>query len=216
MTFPNVPERVLALVTQLHVSRESWLRIEQFVELLLKWQQSMNLISPASIPLIWDRHVLDSLQVLPFIPFGTKTVADLGSGSGFPALPLAIASDLEFHLYESNNKKAAFLREAMRVTGCKGAVHPERLEGKSPTAGYPPVQLVTARALSSLTDLLTLAEPFMKSGAQALFHKGQDVDLELTQAEKYWKIQHTKHPSLTDSQGIILAVQEASRDQRNQ
>jgi 16S rRNA (guanine527-N7)-methyltransferase len=215
MTFPKATEQVLALVEQLHVSRESWLRIEQFIELLLRWQQSINLISPASIPLIWERHVLDSLQVLPLIPLNTKIVADLGSGSGFPALPLAIASDLEFHLYESNNKKAAFLREAMRVTGCKGVVHPQRLEGKIPTEGYPQVQLVTARALSSLSDLLTLAEPFMKSGAQALFHKGQDVDLELTQAQKYWRIQFTKHQSLTDSQGIILAVQEASRDQRN-
>jgi 16S rRNA (guanine527-N7)-methyltransferase len=215
MTYPKPTERVLAVVEQLHVSRESWLRIEQFIELLLRWQQSINLISPASIPLIWERHVLDSLQILPLIPLNTQTVADLGSGSGFPALPLAIASGLEFHLYESNNKKAAFLREAMRVTECMGAVHPQRLEGKIPTGGYPQVQLVTARALSSLTDLLTLAEPFMKSGAQALFHKGQDVDLELTQAQKYWKIQFTKHQSLTDSQGIILAVQEASRDQRN-
>jgi 16S rRNA (guanine527-N7)-methyltransferase len=186
-----------------------------FVDLLLAWQPRINLISPASIPLIWERHVIDSLQILPLIPVGTHMAADLGSGSGFPALPLAISSGIEFHLYESNNKKAAFLREAMRVTGCKGRVHPERLEGKVPVHGYPKVQLITARALASLTELLTLAEPFLKSGAQALFHKGQDVDQELTQAEKYWRIQYTRHPSLTDSQGIILAVQEAFRDQRN-
>lgn len=215
MSFPKATSDVLAQAEQLSVSRESWLRIEQFVDLLLIWQQRINLISPASIPHIWERHVMDSLQILPLIPATMKVVADLGSGSGFPALPLAIVSGLEFHLYESNNKKAAFLREAMRVTGCRGHVHPERLEGKMPQGGYPQVQLVTARALASLTELLTLAEPFMKNGAQALFHKGQDVTQELTQAEKYWRIQYTKHPSLTDSQGIILAVQEASRDQRN-
>ena len=215
MSSSKAPPAVLAEAERLHVSRESWRRIEQFVELLLTWQQRINLISPASIPQIWERHVLDSLQVLPLIPIDTKAVADLGSGSGFPALPLAIASGLAFHLYESNNKKAAFLREAMRVTGCKGEVHPERLEGKTPPKGYPEVQLVTARALASTTELLTLAEPFMKNRAQALFHKGQDVDQELTEAQKYWRIQYTKHPSLTDSQGIILAVQEASRDQRN-
>ncbi len=215
MTVPPVPPTVLAEVERLHVSRESWQRIEQFVALLLAWQQRINLISPASIPQIWERHVLDSLQVMPLLPSGTQRAADLGSGSGFPALPLAIASGLEFHLYESNNKKAAFLREAMRVTGCKGQVHPERLEGKIPQQGYPVVEVVTARALASLDALLTLAEPFMKNGAQALFHKGQDVDQELTQAQKYWRIQYTKHASLTDSQGIVLAVQEASRDQRN-
>jgi 16S rRNA (guanine527-N7)-methyltransferase len=209
MTSPS--PTVVQQAEALGVSRESWRRVELFVDLLLTWQARINLISPASIPHVWERHVIDSLQLLPLIPASTKVVADLGSGSGFPALPLAIASGLTFHLYESNNKKAAFLREALRVTGGKGFVHAERLEGKQPKAGYPLVDLVTARALSSLQELLTLAHPFMKSGAQALFHKGQDVEQELTDAQKYWRIQYTKHPSLTDSQGIILAVQEGSR-----
>jgi 16S rRNA (guanine527-N7)-methyltransferase len=209
MTRPS--DAILAQVEALHVSRESWLRIETFVALLLQWQQRINLISPASIPFIWERHVVDSLQLLPLLPPTAKVVADLGSGSGFPALPLAIASGLEFHLYESNNKKAAFLREAMRVTGCKGQVHGERLTGKAPAHGMPQVDVVTARALAPLNELLELAQPLMKNGVQALFLKGQDVDQELTHAQKYWRIQYTKHASLTDSQAIILAVQEVSR-----
>ncbi len=211
MTNPKPSAAVLRQAEHLHVSRESWAGIEQFVDLLLQWQQRINLISPASIPNIWERHVIDSLQLLPLFPQGAKSVADLGSGSGFPALPLAIASGLTFHLYESNNKKAAFLREAMRVTGCKGEVHPERLTGHSPPKGYPEVDVVTARALAPLGSLIELAHPFLKSGAQALFLKGQDVDQELTDAAKYWRIQSTKHTSLTDSLGIILAVQEVSR-----
>jgi 16S rRNA (guanine527-N7)-methyltransferase len=201
----------MAEATRLGVSRESWVRVEQFVALLLQWQARINLISPASIPHIWERHVLDSLQLLPLLPPGKQSFADLGSGSGFPALPLAIASGLTVHLYESNLKKAAFLREALRVTGCKGEVHPHRLTGKAPARGYPRVDLVTARALASLADLIDLAKPFMENGAQALFLKGQDVDRELTEAQKYWRIQYTKHASLTDSLGVILAVQEVSR-----
>jgi 16S rRNA (guanine527-N7)-methyltransferase len=197
--------------TRLGVSRESWVRVEQFVALLLQWQARINLISPASIPQIWERHVLDSLQLLPLLPPDTNSFADLGSGSGFPALPLAIASGHMVHLYESNLKKAAFLREALRVTGCKGEVHAERLTGQVPAQGYPRVDLVTARALASLGELITLAQPLMESGAQALFLKGQDVDRELTDAQKYWRIQYTKHVSLTDSHGIILALQEVSR-----
>lgn len=204
-------DAILAQVEALHVSRESWARVETFVALLLQWQQRINLISPASIPFIWERHVIDSLQLLPLLPPYAKVVADLGSGSGFPALPLAIASGLEFHLYESNNKKAAFLREALRVTGCKGQVHGERLTGKAPAHGMPRVDVVTARALAPLNELLELAHPLMKNGAQALFLKGQDVDHELTHAQKYWRIQYTKHASLTDSQAIILAMQEVSR-----
>jgi 16S rRNA (guanine527-N7)-methyltransferase len=204
---PTVVDQAVAL----GVSRESWTRIESFVHLLLQWQQRINLISPASIASIWERHVLDSLQLLPLLPPNAKVVADLGSGSGFPALPLAIASGLEFHLYESNNKKAAFLREALRVTGCKGEVHGERLTGKAPAHGMPSVDVVTARALAPLHDLLELAYPLIKPGVQALFLKGQDVDHELTQAQKYWRIQYTKHASLTDSLGVILAVQEVHR-----
>jgi 16S rRNA (guanine527-N7)-methyltransferase len=200
-----------AEAARLGVSRESWGRVEQFVALLLQWQARINLISPASIPQIWERHVLDSLQLLPLLPHGVNTFADLGSGSGFPALPLAIASGHVVHLYESNMKKAAFLREALRITGCKGEVHPERLTGETPPKGTPKVDLITARALASLSDLIGLAQPFMKNGAQALFLKGQDVDRELTEAQKYWRIQYTKHASLTDSQGIILAVQEVKR-----
>ncbi len=197
--------------THLGVSRESWVRVEQFVALLLQWQARINLISPGSIPHIWDRHVLDSLQLLPLLPSGTNSFADLGSGSGFPALPLAIASGHTVHLYESNLKKAAFLREALRVTGCKGVVHSERLTGEAPATACPRVDLVTARALASLTDLIGLAQPFLENGAQALFLKGQDVDRELTEAQKYWRIQYTKHASLTDSLGVILAVQEVTR-----
>ncbi len=209
MTRPS--EAVLAQVRAFGVSRESWERVEKFVDLLLQWQQRINLISPASIPVIWERHILDSLQLLPLLPPLAKVVADLGSGSGFPALPLAIGSGLEFHLYESNNKKAAFLREAMRITGCKGQVHGERLTGTAPLHGMPAVDVVTARALAPLHELLELAQPLMKNGAKALFLKGQDVDHELTEAEKYWRIQYTKHASSTDSLGIILAVQEVSR-----
>lgn len=210
MTKPRPSAQVLAQAETLGVSRESWSRVEQFVDLLLTWQERINLISPASIPQIWERHVIDSLQLFPLLPKNAKSAADLGSGSGFPALPLAIASGLSFHLYESNNKKAAFLREALRLTGCVGAVHTERLEGKDSDA-CPRVDIVTARALAPLNELLVLASPFLKSGAHAFFHKGQDVAQELTEAQKYWRIQCTEHRSLTDSLGIVLQVQEVSR-----
>jgi 16S rRNA (guanine527-N7)-methyltransferase len=195
---------------RLNVSRESWQRITAFVGLLLTWQQRINLISPASVPDVWQRHVLDSLQVLALLPDGTKVCADLGSGSGFPALPLAIASGAEFHLYESNGKKAAFLREAMRVCGARGTVHLMRLEDV-PKTPLPAVDAVTARALAPLQVLLGWAEPFLKAGARGFFHKGQDLDAELTQASKSWRIQSRTHQSLTDSRAVILEVEEAAR-----
>lgn len=195
---------------RLNVSRESWQRIQTFVDLLLRWQARINLISPASIPDVWQRHVLDSLQILPLLPPGLRCCADLGSGSGFPALPLAIATGAEMHLYEANGKKAAFLREALRLCQTAGTVHQVRLEDVG-RQNIPDVQLVTARALAPLDALLGWAEPFLTSGARGLFHKGQDVDAELTQAAKSWKIRFRKHQSLTDSRAVILEIEEAAR-----
>jgi 16S rRNA (guanine527-N7)-methyltransferase len=211
MSSRRPPEAVIEASGVLGVSRESWVRIEQFIDLLLTWQKRINLISPAGIPDIWERHVLDSLQLLSLFPAGVSTIADLGSGSGFPAIPLAIASGRPFHLYESNHKKAAFLREALRVTGSAGHVHPVRLDGTTTRLEQPHVELVTARALAPLGQLIGWALPFLENGAQALFPKGEHLDQELTEAEKYWRIRYTKHPSRTDSRAVILAVQEVSR-----
>lgn len=203
-------EEAWQIAQTLNVSRESWSRVARFVDLALTWQRRINLVSPASVDDIWRRHVIDSLQLLPHLPAAAKAFADLGSGSGFPALPLAIASGLDVHMYESNGKKAAFLREALRICAVPGTVHLMRLENVSRQT-LPPVQVVTARALAPLDVLLGWAEPFLKSGARGLFHKGQDIGAELTQAAKSWRIQFRTHQSLTDSRAVILEVEEAAR-----
>ncbi len=210
LTLPLTKDAAWLAAERLSVSRESWDQIVGFTELLLSWQLRINLISSASVPDIWQRHIIDSLQVLPYFPSGLTAFADLGSGGGCPALPLAIASGAHVHLYESNGKKAAFLREALRQSGTKGTVHMVRLEDV-PKLSVPAVQAVTARALAPLPLLLEWAQPFLLSGACGLFHKGQDVDAELTQATKSWRIQFRKHLSLTDSRAVILEVEEVAR-----
>lgn len=193
------------------VSRESRPRLERYVELLLSWQKRINLIGPATASVVWERHILDSLQLLPLLPKGTRAIAELGSGAGIPGLVVAIAADLEAHLYESNGKKAAFLREAARQTGTRAHVHMVRLETLRTERTLPAVDCVLARALAPLPLLLDYAEPFLAQGARGLFHKGQDIDVELTEATKYWKMKITKHASLCDSRGVILEVHEAIR-----
>ena len=205
-----IPMDTEALILGLGVSRESLARLEIYVDTLMSWQRRINLIGPSTTETVWTRHIVDAVQLLPLIPAESRILADLGSGAGIPGLVLAIAGNKEGHLYESNGKKVAFLRHVARLTGAKVTVHQVRLEEVAGT-NPPPVDIVLARALAPLTLLLDYAAPFLRAGAKALFHKGQDIDIELTAATKYWNMQFSKHPSATDSRGCILEVKEAYR-----
>jgi len=200
-------DKAAALKLQ-NVSRETLQRLEQFVDLLLLWQQKTNLIAPSTIPFIWTRHVADSLQLLDHAP-AAKIWLDFGSGGGFPAIPIACAlaerPGTMVHLVESNGKKAAFLREAVRVTGVRAQVHLERAE-KFRLGPVESVDVVTARALSPLKLLCDQAFPWIEKGAVALFPKGQDIDAELTEATKYWTIEAEVVPSKTSATGCIVIV----------
>ena len=199
------------LLRAYNVSRESLHGLETYVSLLITWQRPINLIGSSTIDTVWTRHIADAVQLLPLLPPQTTILADLGSGGGIPGLVLALAGGFHVHLYESNGKKVAFLREAIRKTGASAEVHQVRLETLQNEKSLPKVDAVTARALAPLNDLLVYAAPFMANGAPAFFHKGQDIDAELTQATKYWKLHAIKHPSHTDSRGVILEVTEAVR-----
>jgi 16S rRNA (guanine527-N7)-methyltransferase len=171
----------------------------------------MNLIAASTVPVLWTRHIADSLQLLAIAPQARKW-ADLGSGAGFPGLPIACAladqGSAEVHLIESNKKKAAFLREAVRVTGAPAVVHAERVADFA-RAFRDPLDAVTARAVAPLPQLLSIAYPLLKSGALGLFAKGQDVEVELTEATKCWSIQASLVPSRTDPKSRIVVIREA-------
>ncbi len=205
--------RALALVP---VSRETATRLDCFASLLLEWQSRMNLIAASTVPTLWTRHIADSLQLLAIAPQARKW-ADLGSGGGFPGLPIACALadqvGAQVHLIESNQKKAAFLREAVRVTEVPAVVHAERVAGFA-RQFRGELDVVTARALAPLPKLLSIAYPLLKSGTQGLFLKGQDVEAELTEATKCWSIQATLVPSRTDPKSRVVVIREIKPKRR--
>ncbi len=190
------------------VSRETQQRLEAFVDLLLTWQRRINLIAPSTIAQVWTRHVADSLQLIALAP-AARVWVDFGSGGGFPGLAVACALADEpgamVHLVESNGKKAAFLREAVRITGVPAKVHQLRAENYGETC-QETVHAVTARALAPLKTLCDQAFPLIARGAVGLFPKGQDVDAELTEAAKYWSIEAAKVPSKTSPEGCVVVV----------
>ena len=190
------------------VSRETEQRLDRYVALLLEWQAKTNLVAPSTLPHLWTRHISDSLQLLDLAP-DAKIWVDLGSGGGFPGVVLACAlaerPGPEVHLVERIAKKAAFLREAIRVTGAPGIVHLSEI-GDIVEKWSGGVDCVTARALAPLHQLIGFAEPLVKRGAKALFLKGQDVEAELTESTKYWKIEPKLYSSRTGGQGWIVAI----------
>ncbi|WFU33091.1 16S rRNA (guanine(527)-N(7))-methyltransferase RsmG [Bradyrhizobium brasilense] len=190
------------------VSRETEARLDRYVALLLAWQAKTNLVALSTLPTLWTRHVSDSLQLLSLMPTA-KSWVDLGSGGGFPGVVLACAlaetPGASIHLVERIAKKAAFLREAIRVTGSPGTVHLADI-GDTVDRIPGPIDCVTARALAPLHQLIGFAEPWVKNGAKALFLKGQDVEAELTEATKYWIIEPKLHASRTGGQGWIVEL----------
>jgi 16S rRNA (guanine527-N7)-methyltransferase len=197
--------RALALTP---VSRETAARLDRFVALLLKWQGVTHLIAPSTVPKLWTRHIADSLQLIDLAP-DAKIWVDLGTGGGFPGLVIGCAlygmAGRTVHLVESNAKKAAFLREAVAATESPAVVHAVRME-KFVESFAGRTDIVTARAVSPLDLLLGQCLPLLRQGAVGLFPKGQDVEAELTEASRCWKMAADLVPSRTDSKARIVMI----------
>ncbi|WP_254065723.1 16S rRNA (guanine(527)-N(7))-methyltransferase RsmG [Acidisoma sp. L85] len=177
-------------------------RIEPLVDLVERWNDTIRLVSRRDIPELWRRHVEDSLQLLPFVPPEVRRAIDLGSGAGFPGLIVSVALGLHVDLVEADQRKAAFLREAIHRLGADATVHAERIEGLA----IPPAELVTARALSALPQLCGYAAPLLAAGGLCLFLKGAGVEAEIQAAEAAWHMTVQSFPSRTDPSGRILAI----------
>lgn len=189
------------------VSRETIDRLHTYSALLFRWNRTINLVSKRDEPDFWQRHVEDALQLQAYIPSDLDRFIDLGSGAGIPGLILAIASGVHVDLVESDQRKSAFLLEAIRVTHAPASVHTARIE----VVQLPPARLVTARALAPLTQLIGLAERFMTRDGILLAPKGHQAEAELTAARAQWHMTLDSTPSKTSADATILKISEVRR-----
>ncbi|SIS51144.1 16S rRNA m(7)G-527 methyltransferase [Roseivivax lentus] len=190
-----------------NVSRETLDALEAFEALVRHWTQRINLVSKASLEGLWTRHILDSLQLIPFLPEGEGHWLDLGSGGGFPGIVLSIAAktmqpEMAMTLVESDTRKSVFLRTAIREFGLNAKVRSCRIE----TLPQIPSDIVSARALASLSTLLGYAQPHLGPGGKAVFLKGTTWKKELADAQREWSFSHEITTSETDPSAVILSI----------
>jgi 16S rRNA (guanine527-N7)-methyltransferase len=190
-----------------HVSRETLQRLEIYHDLLLKWQRTMNLVSPGTLQEIWKRHFLDSVQLLQILDHFPKKWVDLGSGGGFPALVCAIAhtptqKGIDFVLVESDTRKCAFLRTVAQETNTAITVKNARAETIPPLKA----DVVTARALAPLPRLLPFIHRHLAPDGIALLQKGTRHAEELELARADWQMDVESFPSVTSADAVILRI----------
>ena len=187
------------------VSRETAAKLREFMALLQRWNARINLVADHDETTLWQRHVLDSLQLVPLLPPGDAPLVDLGSGAGFPGLMLALVTDRETHLVEADRRKSIFLTEAARILGLpRVTVHTARIDA----ATLPPAAVLTARALAPLRDLLPYAHRILAPKGVAIFPKGRNAEQELTEAAVGWIMTTERFPSRTDPQATLLRLSE--------
>ena len=191
----------------LNVSRETLAHLDEFLALVEKWQPAINLIAKGTIPVAWERHVLDSAQLFEFSPDTAAHWVDFGSGGGFPGIVVAIIArekrpGLKTTLVEADKRKAAFLMQAARQLGLTVSMVTDRAEALAPLAA----DVVSARALAALPDLCALAAPHLNLGGVAIFPKGRHAEVELAAARLNWRFDASLAVSKTDSTGRIVTL----------
>jgi 16S rRNA (guanine527-N7)-methyltransferase len=195
------------------VSRETFEGLEAFETMFLTWARRINLAAPSTLDDVWDRHILDSAQLFPLVAPNTLRWLDLGSGGGFPGLVLAFLlrerSGGGIDLIESSRKKAGFLQAVTGHFSLPARVHAQRIDAEIKGLRQPDV--VTARALAPLADLLGLAFPWLSTGASGFFHKGRDYRQEVEESSHAWEYDLVEHRSKIDADGVILEIKGLKR-----
>ena len=196
-----------------NVSRETIETLERFAELTRKWNPSINLIAKSTVSELWERHIIDSVQLYQFAPEPVIHWLDIGSGGGFPGVVMSIIAaekspSTRFTYIESDQRKATFLRNAVRELDLKAGVIADRVELTLPQSA----DVISARALSALSDLFPHILRHLAPSGIAILPKGKTYQQEIQHAQSDWHFEVQSHQSMTDAQARILVVKDISRD----
>lgn len=195
-----------------NVSRETFDKLKHYQSMLIEWQSKFNLVSSSTLDDAWNRHFLDSVQLFQYIPNQAKVLYDFGSGAGFPGMVLAIIAnekmpDLQVSLIESITKKTLYLNAVKSETNTNVTILNDRIENLQ----LPKADVITSRAMASLTELLGYAYKFCKKESVCIFPKGKKYAEELSEAHKRWKFKCQIVASTQSDEGKILIITNLSK-----
>lgn len=188
----------------MEISKEQEEQLKKYVDFLLKYNEKINLIGKSTIDDIWNRHIIDSLQVIKLIENKNVKLADLGSGAGLPGIVLSIAGIKEVHLFEKSPRKCEFLEQAKQFSKNQIIVHNIDINTFKDNS----FNIITSRALGSLDLLLKFSQNLKNNNTKCIFLKGKKVFEELKEAKKYWKMEYNLVDSLTSNEGKIVEVKQ--------
>ncbi|KIC24352.1 MULTISPECIES: 16S rRNA (guanine(527)-N(7))-methyltransferase RsmG [unclassified Leisingera] len=199
------------LLDDLSVSRETFERLEIFERVIRKWNPKINLVSRSSLDELWTRHIADSVQVFRSVD-APKHWVDIGSGGGFPGVVVALLAadetpETKITLIESDQRKSAFLRTAARECGASITVLSSRIEQVEPQSA----DVLSARALAGLSDLLGFAERHLAADGVCVFPKGENWKKEVDNARQQWRFELETTKSLTEPEAVILKIRGVER-----
>ncbi|WP_052046084.1 16S rRNA (guanine(527)-N(7))-methyltransferase RsmG [Candidatus Paracaedibacter symbiosus] len=185
-----------------YVSHETISSFEAFITLIKKWNRKTGLVQVDTLDAIWDRHILDSLQIIPFIGSKDNQILDIGTGGGFPGILLAIAGFTKIELCESNIRKTVFLTEAVRELKLPTKVIHDRVENISTQ-----YDVIVSRACASLELLLQYMKNVSReTGTTGVFLKGKTASEEIDTALEKWDFDYDLFPSITAKDSKIIVV----------
>jgi 16S rRNA (guanine527-N7)-methyltransferase len=194
----------ITLLDGITVSRETENRLRHYGQLIAEWNPKINLVSPTTLPYLWERHILDSVQITNYLREGDKLIADIGSGGGLPVIPMAIICDKKtFIAVESDQRKVAFLTHVKALIGLDNLTfrnqRVEEIQGVD-------ADVITARACATINKLIAYSVGLRHKDSRCLFLKGRQHQSEIDEAKTAWEFDSTLLPSATEEGACIVEL----------
>lgn len=208
MQIDTKKDTTLDAIRKFHPLNDAQIKsLEGFVSLLLQENDKFNFIGKSTVENVWERHILDSAQLLRFIENKNSKFADFGTGAGFPGMVLSILGLREIHLVEKAFRKTEFLRQAKSLSQNRIFIHQSKLEELSNIE----FDCIVSRALAPLDKLLSYTQKFLKKDGYCLFLKGKNLSQEIALAKKSFQFEYELRPSLTSDESNIIKLSQISK-----